>query len=71
MNSSLERFVQNKYHYLPLATGGPAVLSLPAEFGRAFVVPALVGRDLGGGCGITVCSKQIKNLLLYGISWVS
>ena len=43
----------------PLATGGPAVLSLSAELGRAFVAPALVGRDLRGGCGITlVCQKN-------------
>lgn len=55
IKSSLKWFVQNKCHYQPLARGGPAVLSLPAEFGRPFVVPALVGRDLGGGCGITVC----------------
>ena len=44
---------------LPLLTVGTADLSLPAELGRAFVEPALVGRDLSGGWGMTlVC--QIK-----------
>lgn len=47
--------------YLPLLTGGTADLSLPAELGRAFVEPALVGRDLSGGWGMTlVCQISYK-----------
>lgn len=48
---------------LPLVTGGTADLSLPAELGRAFVVPALVGRDLSGGWGMTlVCQINCKKI---------
>lgn len=47
--------------YLPLLTGGTADLSLPAELERAFVEPALVGRDLSGGWGMTlVCQINYK-----------
>lgn len=51
---------------LPLLTVGTADLSLPAELGRAFVEPALVGRDLSGGWGMTlVCQINAKQSIKY------
>ena len=53
----------------PLVTGGAAVLSLPAELGRAFVAPALVGRDLRGGWGMTLACQVLKYFILNFTDW--
>ena len=54
---------------LPLLTVGTADLSLPAELGRAFVEPALVGRDLSGGWGMTLVCQIKKTINVLCSSW--